>query len=78
MFANSRLPFLIPESKANKLLIMHFSFIANTYPSEILEGRLYLGDHLHAQDKTILQNLRITHVLNVSDNIPNYFEKDGK
>ena len=52
--------------------------IATTYPSEILEGRLFLGDYIHAQDKTILKNLRITHILNVSHNIPNYFEDDGK
>lgn len=39
---------------------------------------MYLGDHIHAQDKTILQNLKITHILNVSNNIPNYFEDDSK
>jgi hypothetical protein len=53
-----------------------FSFVASNYPSEILEGRLYLGDANHAQDKTILQNLKVTHILNVSNNIPCYFEDD--
>ena len=38
---------------------------------------MYLGDHIHAQDKTILQNLKVTHILNVSNNIPNYFEDDA-
>eukprot|EP00347_Sterkiella_histriomuscorum_P021041 403335488 len=57
----------------------HFCKFRTTflYPkNEILERRLYLGDHIHAQDKTILQNLKITHILNVSNTIPNYFEDD--
>ena len=44
------------------------------YPSEILDRRLYLGDQTHAQNETILHNLGITHVLNVTDWIPNKFE----
>lgn len=47
----------------------------NGYPSEILDRRLYLGDKSHAQNKTILHNLGITHILNVSDTVPNEFEE---
>ncbi len=61
-------------------ILLFFSFIdayrliAKNYPSEILEGRLYLGDQFHTQDKQIMKHLKITHILNVSDMIPNYFE----
>lgn len=48
--------------------------IAKNYPSEILEGRLYLGDQFHTMDKQIMKHLRITHILNVTDKIPCYFE----
>eukprot|EP00347_Sterkiella_histriomuscorum_P011202 403373359 len=48
--------------------------VAKNYPSEILEGRLYLGDQFHTADKQIMKHLRITHILNVSDMIPCYFE----
>lgn len=30
------------------LIIFKYRFIAKNYPSEILEGRLYLGDQFHA------------------------------
>jgi hypothetical protein len=49
-------------------------YIAKNYPSEILEGRMYLGDQYHAADKLILNHLRVTHILNVSNLIPNHFE----
>jgi len=47
----------------------------NGYPSEIIDRRLYLGDATHAGNKTVLFNLGITHILNVSNNIPNTFEE---
>jgi len=47
----------------------------NGYPWEILDRRLYLGDASHAQNETIINNLGITHILNVSDSIPNKFEE---
>lgn len=46
------------------------------YPSEIFEDCLYLGNCKHAKDERILQSLGITHILNVSDNVPNHFEDD--
>ena len=54
-FVNSELLSYTQESKF--LLIVNnifFSFVASNFPSEILEGRLYLGDAHHANDKTIL------------------------
>lgn len=49
-------------------------FIAKNYPSEILQGRLYLGDQFHAADKCILKHLGVTHIINVTHLIPNHFE----
>lgn len=49
---------------------------APNYPSEILDRRLYLGDRFHAHDKTVLHNLGITHILNVTNNVENMFEED--
>lgn len=45
------------------------------YPSEIIDRRLYLGDKTHACNKTIMHNLGITHILNISNDIPNTFEE---
>jgi len=47
---------------------------SNGYPSEIIDRTLYLGDATHAKNETIMHNLGITHILNVSTNIPNTFE----
>jgi hypothetical protein len=49
-----------------------------SYPNEILSGKLYLGDQFDAKDMNVIKNLKITHVVNVTSEIPNYFEKDGK
>lgn len=46
------------------------------YPSEIFEDCLYLGNASTCKDEGIIQTLGITHILNISDNIPNYFEDD--
>ena len=40
-------------------------------PSQILE-RLYLGDLFHAQDKELLKNLQITHVVSVLEWAPSF------
>jgi rhodanese-related sulfurtransferase len=49
---------------------------SSKYPSEIFEDFLYLSNCKVAKDFGILQTLGITHILNVSDNIPNHFEED--
>lgn len=46
------------------------------YPSEIFENWLYLGSGNSAKNELVIQSLGITHILNVSDNVPNYFEND--
>jgi len=48
--------------------------LGKTYPSEILTGRMYLGDQFHAQDYDVLKQLGVTHVLNATDMLPNFFE----
>lgn len=47
------------------------------YPSAILEGKLYLGDQFDAKDMNVIKNLKITHIVNVTSEIPNYFEREG-
>lgn len=49
--------------------------IAKGYPNEIIDRRLYLGDKSHAEDENVIHNLGITHILNVTNNIPNTFEE---
>ena len=44
------------------------------YPNEILEGLLYLGDANHATSAHVMKNMKITHIVNVTDVIPNAFE----
>lgn len=44
------------------------------YPSEIFEAFLYLSNCKVPKDANLLQTLGITHILNVTDNVPNYFE----
>ena len=44
--------------------------------SEIIPSWLYLGNKVDASDKSLLQKSGITHILNVSHNLPCYFPKD--
>ena len=46
-----------------------------SYPSVVLEGALYQGNVKHSADETTLQDLKITHVLNVSMECKNAFPK---
>ena len=48
-----------------------------SYPNEVLQGKLYLGDQFDANDLVVMKNLKITHVVNVTSEIPNHFEKQG-
>lgn len=38
---------------------------------------VYVGNERAAKDATLLSSLRITHVVNCTDNIPNYHERGG-
>lgn len=44
------------------------------YPNEILEDQLFLGDANHATSKYVIKNLKITHIVNVTDDVNNEFE----
>merc|ERR1712130_277343 len=46
------------------------------YPNIILSDKLYLGDGRQAMNWTVIYNLKITHILNVTRLCPNQF--DGK
>lgn len=51
-------------------------FLDKSFPNEILENQLYLGAAEHARDVEMLEDqLRITHVLNVTIEVKNFSEK---
>ena len=51
-------------------------FLDKSFPNEILENQLYLGAAEHARDVEMLEDqLRITHILNVTIEVKNYSEK---
>lgn len=43
------------------------------YPNEIIPDRLFLGSHLHGESLEVVQNLRITHIVNATKSIKNRF-----
>ena len=49
------------------------SSVKQNEPVEILP-HLYIGSEIHASQKELLQRLGITSIVNVSRNIPNFFE----
>lgn len=44
------------------------------YPNEIIPDRLYLGSHLHGESLEVVENLRITHIVNATKSITNRFQ----
>eukprot|EP01080_Neovahlkampfia_damariscottae_P002478 gene2478-3187_t len=46
------------------------------YPTEILNDFLYLGSYDSAKNKTQLENLKITHILNMASELVYEFDKD--
>jgi rhodanese-related sulfurtransferase len=49
----------------------------SVYPSEVLDGKLYVGNQYHATTFEILHNLGITHIVNVTLHVDNRFENTG-
>ncbi len=47
------------------------------FPSCIIPNELYLGNSRNAADGDTLKSLGITHIVNVTVNVENYFENDG-
>ena len=45
-----------------------------TYPNEIIENKLYLGDVFQASKVETFKNLKITHVINCTKTEKNFFE----
>ena len=65
--------FFMPPNKHifhNSLKFMQY------YPCSILKGRLYLGDANHATNWYVLNNMRITHVANITNCVSNEFDND--
>ncbi len=65
--------FLLPPNKHQfhtSLKFMQF------YPCSILKGRLYLGDANHATNWYVINNMRITHVANITNCVDNLFDDD--
>lgn len=46
--------------------------VRDNHPSEIL-SYLYVGSQQHAQNKIILDGIRVTHILNITATCPNWF-----
>lgn len=44
------------------------------YPSEIIPGKLFLGDANHATQEYVVRNLNLTHIANITDCVPRAFE----
>ena len=61
------------ETETNDSETRPSSTVKQNEPVEILP-HLYLGSEIHASQKELLQRLGITSVVNVSRNIPNFFE----
>ena len=49
--------------------------LQSTHPALIIDG-LYLGAREHAEDADVLSACGITHVVNVTDNLPNLFSEE--
>ena len=43
------------------------------YPNEVIKNAIFLGDANHATGIHVIKNLGITHIVNVTDCIPNAF-----
>lgn len=50
--------------------------INEQYPNIIIPNRLYLGDATQSQNKIVINDLNITHILNVTKDWNNKFEND--
>ena len=48
--------------------------LEDSWKGEILDGFLFLGDRVTASDADRLETLRITHVLNATEDVSNFFE----
>ena len=55
----------VPKSHPNPSKRPPISSVHNP-PNEILGGWLYLGNHMHAKSKDVIDALQITHILNVT------------
>ena len=60
------------------LTAMFYSKIADCYPNEIFPGRLWLGDWHHAKDAHVIETLKISHILNISDSCENYLAESHR
>lgn len=55
--------------------VYFYSSHASDFPNEIMRKRLWLGAWAHAADVRVIETLKITHILNISDTCENYLEK---
>lgn len=47
------------------------------YPNDVFEGRFYFGNWKHASSEDIFNQIGITHVLNMTCEVDNYFESSS-
>ncbi|OWZ09044.1 Dual specificity phosphatase [Phytophthora megakarya] len=57
--------------------VLHSGKHKVSYPNEIVDNFLFLGNMWQAQCKQVIQHLGITHVVNATRKVDNVFQKDG-
>ncbi|POM81305.1 Dual specificity phosphatase [Phytophthora palmivora] len=57
--------------------VLHSGEHQVSYPNEIIDNFLFLGNMWQAQCKQVVQHLGITHVVNATRKVENIFQKDG-
>ena len=63
-----KFPFLCIQNEKSTIIK------TNNYPSHIINDKLFIGNMQSAQNHDILKQLRITHILNVTADIPCYHQ----
>eukprot|EP00056_Hartaetosiga_gracilis_P020742 m.21079 g.21079 ORF g.21079 m.21079 type:complete len:411 (-) comp8679_c0_seq1:130-1362(-) len=72
-----RYPFLCKEKEYVTMFSLEdrLKALATTFPSEIVVGKIFLGNRRHAQSDEVITSLQITHILNVTTDEQNMFER---
>lgn len=64
----------LEESNISTYKRYNKALLGTGYPNIILSNKLYIGDGRQAMNWTVIYNLKITHVLNVTRLVPNKFD----
>ena len=53
------------------------SFFNDPYPSTVIDFKLFVGDESHVKNIELLKHFKITHIVNATQHVPNYFIDNG-